>query len=146
MPLGSLVICFLRKFTLYLNVVLLPLLQSITNIDCQFDADVCLSLHLESLSSRLWTNNDIAFENGSMGLSLLHLTAGLGYNKCIKVLISWRNQNSSWVLEYQVDALSQDLNSCTPLVGGCLQLWSLEMWDHKVRSQFIFYFLISQKE
>ena len=81
---------------------------------------MCLSRHLESLSTRLWTNNDIAVENGSMGLSMLHLTAGLGFNRCIQMLIGWRNDNASWVLEYEVDALSQDLNSCTPLVSHYL--------------------------
>ncbi|XP_053379115.1 calmodulin-binding transcription activator 1-like isoform X2 [Mercenaria mercenaria] len=97
-----------------------PNIKQITsNVSHPSDMDVGLAHHLESLSSRLWTCNDLAIENGSMGLSLLHLAAGLGYSRFITFLIKWRNENPSWLLEYEVDAHSTDLNSCTPLMWAC---------------------------
>ncbi|XP_052821053.1 calmodulin-binding transcription activator 2-like isoform X2 [Mya arenaria] len=91
--------------------------QSLSNAKCQYEADTAMCRHIESLSTRLWTNNDLARESSSfMGLSLLHIVAALGFHRCIKTLISWRNENSSWILEYEADANSLDLNSCTPLM------------------------------
>lgn len=83
------------------------------------DMDVCLAHYLESLSACPWVSSDLSVDNGSMGLSLLHLAAALGHHKFITILIKWRNENPSWLLEYEVDAHSTDLNSCTPLMWSC---------------------------
>ncbi|KAL4220816.1 transcription by RNA polymerase II [Mactra antiquata] len=93
--------------------------QVISNTSTSTDVDFCLTQHIDSLSTRLWTSNDLSIENGTMGLSLLHLAAALGYHRFINVLTKWRNDNPSWFLEYEVDAHSTDLNSCTPLMWAC---------------------------
>lgn len=49
-------------------------------------------------------------------MSLLHLSAALGYYKLIRFLIRWRVENPSIILEVEVDAFSFDANECTPLM------------------------------
>lgn len=83
------------------------------------EMDVYLSQQIELLIASMWMTSEIKVENGSMGLSLLHLAAGLGLNKVIKMLLTWRNENPCLLLEYEVDAHSLDVNACTPLMWAC---------------------------
>ncbi|XP_052285378.1 calmodulin-binding transcription activator 1-like isoform X3 [Dreissena polymorpha] len=92
------------------------LLGSMPSVEQQ---DPCLSQHIASLSARLWIDNNATPDSGYMGLGLLHLAAALGLTQCIQALIAWRNESSNWMLEYEVDANSGDLNTCTPLMWAC---------------------------
>lgn len=49
-------------------------------------------------------------------LTLLHLAAALGFSRLVCTLLHWRTENSSLMLEREVDAMSQDKRGCTPLV------------------------------
>lgn len=60
-------------------------------------------------------------------MSLLHLSAALGYSNLIEHLIGWRTENPSIVLEVEVDAFSCDKNECTPL------MWAMAR-DHREAS------------
>ncbi|CAL1269615.1 unnamed protein product [Larinioides sclopetarius] len=52
-------------------------------------------------------------------LTLLHLAAALGFSRLVCTLLHWRNENSSLMLETEVDAMSQDKRGCTPLMWAC---------------------------
>ncbi|PRD35183.1 UNVERIFIED_CONTAM: Calmodulin-binding transcription activator 2 [Trichonephila clavipes] len=52
-------------------------------------------------------------------LTLLHLAAALGFSRLVCTLLHWRNENSSLMLEREVDAMSQDKRGCTPLMWAC---------------------------
>lgn len=54
---------------------------------------------------------------GPNGMTLLHFAAILGYTKLVSTLLKWRQENSSVILETEIDALSQDAGGCTPLVS-----------------------------
>lgn len=49
-------------------------------------------------------------------MTLLHLAASLGYSRLVCAMLHWRAENSSLLLETEVDALSQDKDGYTPLV------------------------------
>lgn len=49
-------------------------------------------------------------------MTLLHLAAALGYSRLVCSLLHWRTENSSLVLDTEIDALSRDDNGYTPLV------------------------------
>lgn len=49
-------------------------------------------------------------------MTLLHLAASLGYSRLVCAMLHWRAENSSLLLETEVDALSQDEFGFTPLV------------------------------
>lgn len=49
-------------------------------------------------------------------MTLLHLAASLGYSRLVCAMLHWRAENSSLLLETEVDALSQDEFGYTPLV------------------------------
>lgn len=53
-------------------------------------------------------------------LTLLHLAAALGFSRLACTLLHWRNENSSLMLEREVDAMSRDKRGCTPLVSESL--------------------------
>lgn len=67
-----------------------------------------------------WSKND-----NLKGMSLLHLAACLGYSRLVSVLLSWRTDNPNVILDTEIDALSQDNNGNTPLVGVHLCAWIL---------------------
>ncbi len=48
---------------------------------------------------------------------MLHLAAGLGYDKLIQALIRFKTDNPSLILDYEVDPLSIDDRTCNPLVN-----------------------------
>lgn len=50
-------------------------------------------------------------------MTLLHLAASLGYSRLVCAMLHWRAENSSLLLETEVDALSQDDDGFTPLVS-----------------------------
>ncbi|XP_071039433.1 calmodulin-binding transcription activator 2 isoform X4 [Parasteatoda tepidariorum] len=52
-------------------------------------------------------------------LTLLHLAAALGFSRLACTLLHWRNDNSSLMLEREVDAMSQDKRGNTPLMWAC---------------------------
>ncbi|XP_018495633.2 calmodulin-binding transcription activator 2 [Galendromus occidentalis] len=52
-------------------------------------------------------------------MSLLHLSAALGYTKLISVLLRWREENPSPLIESEVDALNRDFYENTPLHWAC---------------------------
>ncbi|XP_059490019.1 calmodulin-binding transcription activator 1 isoform X4 [Neocloeon triangulifer] len=58
-------------------------------------------------------------EESNRGMNLLHLAAALGYSRLVCAMLHWRAENSSPVLESEVDALSQDDNGFTPLMWAC---------------------------
>lgn len=55
----------------------------------------------------------------SSGPTLLHLAAGIGYSRLACALLHWRAENSSNVLDSEVDALRQDTSGLTPLAYAC---------------------------
>ncbi|ERL95891.1 hypothetical protein D910_01360, partial [Dendroctonus ponderosae] len=59
-------------------------------------------------------------ESGNFpGMTLLHLAASLGYSRLVCAMLHWRAENSSLLLETEVDALSQDEFGYTPLMWAC---------------------------
>lgn len=49
-------------------------------------------------------------------MTLLHLAAALGYSRLVCSLLHWRTENSSLLLDTEIDALSRDDHGYTPLV------------------------------
>ncbi|XP_047112567.1 calmodulin-binding transcription activator 1 [Schistocerca piceifrons] len=76
------------------------------------------------------------------GMTLLHLAASLGYSRLVCAMLHWREENSSLLLETEVDALSQDEDGYTPLMWACVRghhetALLLYRWNHtalKVRN------------
>lgn len=52
-------------------------------------------------------------------MTLLHLASALGYTKLICAMMKWRRENSSLILEAEVDAMNQDKDGYTPLMWAC---------------------------
>lgn len=55
----------------------------------------------------------------SNGPTLLHLAAGMGYSRLACALLHWKEENSSTVLDSEVDALRRDPSGLTPLAHAC---------------------------
>ncbi|KAF6209219.1 hypothetical protein GE061_014964 [Apolygus lucorum] len=53
------------------------------------------------------------------GMTLLHLSAALGYSRLVCSLIQWRTERPSQLLELEVDGLNQDSDGFTPLMRAC---------------------------
>lgn len=62
------------------------------------------------------TSQSLRSGSSRTDMSLLHLSAALGYSNLIEHLIRWRTENPSIILEVEVDAFSCDKNECTPLM------------------------------
>lgn len=62
-------------------------------------------------------------------MTLLHLAASLGYSRLVCAMLHWRAENSSLLLETEVDALSQDEDGYTPLVSTFLDFHFLVFND-----------------
>uniref|UniRef100_T1IL77 CG-1 domain-containing protein n=1 Tax=Strigamia maritima TaxID=126957 RepID=T1IL77_STRMM len=75
----------------------------------------------QQMASRPWvkTEDTSLTSCDDRGLTLLHLAAALGYMRLVCALLHWRADNSSLLLESEVDALSRDHNNCTPLMWAC---------------------------
>jgi hypothetical protein len=63
---------------------------------------------------------------GPNRMTLLHFAAALGYTKLVCTLLKWRAENSSVILESEIDALSRDADGYTPLVSA---LFILKLLD-----------------
>lgn len=61
--------------------------------------------------------------DNSKGMSLLHLAAHLGYSRLVSALILWRTENPNALLDIEIDAMSQDNDGYTPLVGFGLKIF-----------------------
>lgn len=75
--------------------------------------------YCQTMSARLWRHGEelsVAWFASHKGMTLLHLAASLGYARLVCAMLHWRAENSSLLLETEVDALSQDEDGRTPLV------------------------------
>lgn len=75
--------------------------------------------YCQEMTNRQWRAGDESshtWMSGLRGMTLLHLAASLGYARLVCTMLHWRAENSSLLLETEVDALSQDDEGFTPLV------------------------------
>ncbi|VEN53158.1 unnamed protein product [Callosobruchus maculatus] len=77
-----------------------------------------------SLTPRPWRRDDHHHQNNQpfahhRGMTLLHLAGALGYSRLVCAMLHWRAENSSLVLDTEVDALSRDEDGYTPLMWAC---------------------------
>ncbi|KAK9886085.1 hypothetical protein WA026_014870 [Henosepilachna vigintioctopunctata] len=92
----------------------------------------------QTLTSRVWRHGEelsSSWFSSHKGMTLLHLTAALGYTRLLSAMLHWRAENSSLLLETEVDALSQDEDGYTPLMWACSRGHSdaavlLYKWNH----------------
>ncbi|XP_050304910.1 calmodulin-binding transcription activator 1 isoform X3 [Anthonomus grandis grandis] len=76
----------------------------------------------QNMTSRIWKFGEelsVAWFASHRGMTLLHLAASLGYSRLVCAMLHWRAENSSLLLETEVDALSQDEFGYTPLMWAC---------------------------
>lgn len=76
------------------------------------------------MSRRMWLDSDsvettVEWCDTYNGMTLLHLSASLGYSRLVCSLIQWRTQCPSPILELEVDGLNQDSEGFTPLMRAC---------------------------
>lgn len=69
----------------------------------------------KSISSNTGITAELT-EHNLRGMTLLHLAASLGYSRLVCAMLHWKNENSSTLLETEIDALGQDEDGFTPLV------------------------------
>ena len=79
--------------------------------------DRLVSFCQQKINNNWHTNTQVTWATGYRNMTLLHLASALGYTKLIDVMFSWRSENSSLIIETEVDALSQDIDGFTPLVN-----------------------------
>uniref|UniRef100_W8BP11 Calmodulin-binding transcription activator 1 n=1 Tax=Ceratitis capitata TaxID=7213 RepID=W8BP11_CERCA len=75
--------------------------------------------YCQQLMKRVWLQNGNNWSGGFKGMTLLHLTAALGYSKLVCALLNWRSENPNIVLETEIDALSRDVYGYTPMAWAC---------------------------
>ncbi|XP_059615382.1 calmodulin-binding transcription activator 1 isoform X2 [Phlebotomus argentipes] len=75
--------------------------------------------YCQSLSLRQWNDNLFGWHIGHKNMTLLHLASALGYSRLILTMLTWREENSSIILEAEIDALRQDDDGFTPLMWAC---------------------------
>lgn len=75
--------------------------------------------YCQSLAMRPWSSSCSNWHSGPKGMTLLHLASALGYTKLICAMVKWRGENSSMILESEVDAMNQDKDGYTPLMWAC---------------------------
>nr|CAD7201845.1 unnamed protein product [Timema douglasi] len=79
--------------------------------------------YCQHMTSRLWRSGDevsgSTWFSSLRGMTLLHLAASLGFSRLVCAMLHWRAENSSLLLETEVDALSQDDHGFTPLMWAC---------------------------
>ncbi|XP_066146181.1 calmodulin-binding transcription activator 2 isoform X2 [Euwallacea fornicatus] len=76
----------------------------------------------QNMTSRMWKFGEelsVSWFASHRGMTLLHLAASLGYSRLVCAMLHWRAENSSLLLETEVDALSQDEYGYTPLMWAC---------------------------
>lgn len=77
-----------------------------------------LVMYCQNLITKQWRSfTPGSWSSGPKRMTLLHFAAVLGYSKLVCTMLKWRTENSSVILESEIDALSQDTNGCTPLVS-----------------------------
>ncbi|XP_055685714.1 calmodulin-binding transcription activator 1 isoform X3 [Lutzomyia longipalpis] len=75
--------------------------------------------YCQTLSGRTWNENLFGWNIGHKNMTLLHLASALGYTKLVLAMLTWREENSSIILEAEIDALRQDDDGFTPLMWAC---------------------------
>jgi calmodulin-binding transcription activator len=76
--------------------------------------------YCQTLVAKTWRSmTPGAWTIGHKGMTLLHLAAALGYARLVNAMLKWRTENSSLILEAEIDALSQDVDGYTPLMWAC---------------------------
>ncbi|KAF5291164.1 hypothetical protein FQA39_LY14406 [Lamprigera yunnana] len=109
-----------------------------TNLFLQPNFEDRLVLYCQTMTSRLWRYGEelsVSWFASHRGMTLLHLAASLGYSRLVCALLHWRAENSSLLLETEVDALSQDDDGYTPLMWACVKGHTetavmLYKWNH----------------
>ncbi|XP_018574381.1 calmodulin-binding transcription activator 2 isoform X1 [Anoplophora glabripennis] len=92
----------------------------------------------QNMTSRIWRHGEelsVSWFASHRGMTLLHLAASLGYSRLVCAMLHWRAENSSLLLETEVDALSQDEDGYTPLMWACARGHTetavmLYKWNH----------------
>ncbi|KAJ8914467.1 hypothetical protein NQ315_011409 [Exocentrus adspersus] len=92
----------------------------------------------QNMTSRIWRHGEelsVSWFASHRGMTLLHLAASLGYSRLVCAMLHWRAENSSLLLETEVDALSQDEDGYTPLMWACAKGHTetavmLYKWNH----------------
>ncbi|XP_024081456.1 calmodulin-binding transcription activator 2 isoform X3 [Cimex lectularius] len=79
---------------------------------------------VQKLSQRKWKESELVDSSiewceSYKGMTLLHLSASLGYSRLVCMLIKWRTENPAPLLELEVDGLNQDSDGFTPLMRAC---------------------------
>ncbi|KAJ9578325.1 hypothetical protein L9F63_005443, partial [Diploptera punctata] len=78
--------------------------------------------YCQDMTTRAWRSGEEvnpSWFSSHRGMTLLHLAASLGYSRLVCAMLHWRAENSSLLLETEVDALSQDEDGYTPLMWAC---------------------------
>uniref|UniRef100_A0A8D8YD88 Calmodulin-binding transcription activator 1 n=1 Tax=Cacopsylla melanoneura TaxID=428564 RepID=A0A8D8YD88_9HEMI len=101
-------------------------------------------VYCQSLSQRSWKTDeapvlDQSWCSSHRQMTLLHLSAYLGYSRLVCALLHWKAENSSSILEVEVDALRQDKDGFTPLMWACHKghrdtALLLYQWNHTALS------------
>lgn len=109
-----------------------------TTLFTQTNFEDRLVTYCQNLTSRNWRHGEVlsvSWFASHRGMTLLHLAASLGYSRLVCAMLHWRAENSSLLLETEVDALSQDEDGFTPLVrksfvavSFCEQLKSIKFF------------------
>ncbi|KAG5895918.1 hypothetical protein JTB14_031823 [Gonioctena quinquepunctata] len=92
----------------------------------------------QNMTSRIWRQGEelsVSWFASHRGMTLLHLAASLGYSRLVCAMLHWRAENSSLLLETEVDALSQDEDGFTALMWACARGHTetavmLYKWNH----------------
>ncbi|XP_018802171.1 PREDICTED: uncharacterized protein LOC108977109 isoform X3 [Bactrocera latifrons] len=75
--------------------------------------------YCQELMKRTWLQNGSIWSGGFKGMTLLHLTAALGYSKLACALLNWRAENPNIILDTEIDAMSRDVYGYTPMAWAC---------------------------
>ncbi|XP_065353438.1 calmodulin-binding transcription activator 2 isoform X6 [Cloeon dipterum] len=94
-----------------------------TSLFTQSNFEERMVANCQQMTNRPWREGEeqqSLVETSHRGMNLLHLAASLGFSRLVCAMLHWRAENSSPVLESEVDALSQDNEGFTPLMWACL--------------------------
>ncbi|XP_048728854.1 calmodulin-binding transcription activator 1-like isoform X3 [Ostrea edulis] len=83
------------------------------------DMEGKLLWYIKMFSAGTWSDRESFPHSSKYGMTLLHLTAALGYSRVIQSLLQWRTDNPCWFLDYEVDANCLDEHCCTALMWAC---------------------------
>ncbi|CAB3378064.1 Hypothetical predicted protein [Cloeon dipterum] len=94
-----------------------------TSLFTQSNFEERMVANCQQMTNRPWREGEeqqSLVKTSHGGMNLLHLAASLGFSRLVCAMLHWRAENSSPVLESEVDALSQDNEGFTPLMWACL--------------------------